>query len=278
MVWTGKNNDLLQSSAYKFTDQEQDDGTGPKLWDYNDSLYNYDARLYDPDIGQFIMADTIVPDPYNPQSLNRYSYCLNNPLGYIDPSGHDEEWLQWLQELWDDFFNWLDGWSTENNISTNYDDYNEADYPPDQICIENGLDMTIIAKSGESEGVFFQSIFDLDSAQARWDAIQAEDHSNVEITYGEIPIGFGAKFVLSEAKTLVNMWSKGSFNTVFDSIRYHAKIHGQGNVMKYLRKAANFNYKGARKIGLRADGTVRYVRKNGEYIIKKGGKIISYGN
>ena len=71
-----KNNDLLQSSAYKFTDQEQDDGTGPKLWDYNDSLYNYDAKLYDPDIGQFIMADTIVPDLYNPQSLKRYAYCF----------------------------------------------------------------------------------------------------------------------------------------------------------------------------------------------------------
>ena len=30
-----------------------------------------------------------MPNPANPQSLNRYSYCLNNPLRYIDPSGHD---------------------------------------------------------------------------------------------------------------------------------------------------------------------------------------------
>jgi hypothetical protein len=29
-----------------------------------------------------------VPDPTNPQVLNRYSYVLNNPLKYIDPSGH----------------------------------------------------------------------------------------------------------------------------------------------------------------------------------------------
>jgi hypothetical protein len=29
-----------------------------------------------------------VLNPANPQSLNRYSYCLNNPLKYIDPSGH----------------------------------------------------------------------------------------------------------------------------------------------------------------------------------------------
>ena len=30
----------------------------------------------------------MVPEPFNPQSLNRYSYCLNNPLIYTDPSGH----------------------------------------------------------------------------------------------------------------------------------------------------------------------------------------------
>ena len=66
-------------SNYKFTDQELDKST---------NLYNYDARLYDPVIGRFISADSMVPDPFDPQSLNRYSYCLNNPLIYIDPNGH----------------------------------------------------------------------------------------------------------------------------------------------------------------------------------------------
>lgn len=66
-------------SDYKFTDQEKDKET---------KLYNYDARLYDPVTGQFNMADTLVPDEYNPQSLNRYTYCLNNPLIYVDPTGH----------------------------------------------------------------------------------------------------------------------------------------------------------------------------------------------
>lgn len=31
----------------------------------------------------------MVPDWYNPQSLNRYTYCLNNPLIYVDPMGHN---------------------------------------------------------------------------------------------------------------------------------------------------------------------------------------------
>ena len=61
-----------------FTGQRYDD-TG---------LYYYGARYYDPTIGRFISADTIVQYTANPQSFNRYSYCLNNPLKYVDPSGH----------------------------------------------------------------------------------------------------------------------------------------------------------------------------------------------
>lgn len=56
-------------------------------------LYYYNARYYDPEIGRFISSDTIVPDFANPQSLNRYSYCINNPLKYNDPTGHFWDWL-----------------------------------------------------------------------------------------------------------------------------------------------------------------------------------------
>ena len=46
------------------------------------------ARLYDPTIGRFLSADTIIQDPYDSQSYNRYSYVRNNPLKYVDPTGH----------------------------------------------------------------------------------------------------------------------------------------------------------------------------------------------
>jgi RHS repeat-associated protein len=72
----------------KFTGQELD-STG---------LYYYGARYYDPVIGRFISADTIVPDPANPQSLNRYSYCFNNPLNYTDPSGNDP-YMDYIRDL-----------------------------------------------------------------------------------------------------------------------------------------------------------------------------------
>ena len=46
------------------------------------------ARLYDPTIGRFISADTIIQAPYDSQSYNRYSYVRNNPMKYTDPTGH----------------------------------------------------------------------------------------------------------------------------------------------------------------------------------------------
>ena len=63
--------------------------TGHKHND-NLGLIYMNARYYVPGIGRFASADTIVPDPTNPQSFNRYIYVLNNPLRLIDPSGHFE--------------------------------------------------------------------------------------------------------------------------------------------------------------------------------------------
>ena len=53
-----------------------------------EGLSFYNARWYDPRLGRFLSADTIVPNPSNPQDLNRFAYVRNNPLRYVDPSGH----------------------------------------------------------------------------------------------------------------------------------------------------------------------------------------------
>jgi len=49
------------------------------------------ARWYDPYLGRWLSPDSIVPEPANPQSLNRYSFVLGNPVKFRDPSGHCAE-------------------------------------------------------------------------------------------------------------------------------------------------------------------------------------------
>ena len=68
-------------------------GTTPTSWRFTGQredcrrrtigLYFYNARYLDPQLGRFVQPDAIVPEPGNPQALNRYSYVLNNPTGPV---------------------------------------------------------------------------------------------------------------------------------------------------------------------------------------------------
>ena len=62
-------------------------------------MINMDGRIYDPVVGRFISADPFVQSPDFTQSLNRYAYCINNPLSLIDPSGYS-----WFSKNWKSLF------------------------------------------------------------------------------------------------------------------------------------------------------------------------------
>jgi len=112
---------------YPYGETRWSDGTLPTDYQFTGQraegfgLYDYHARYYDGAIGRFISADTIVPQPGNPQDFNRYSYVRNSPLVYIDPSGHAQEEsgtlplggeLYWLPT-------YLDRWYEANPIPPN---------------------------------------------------------------------------------------------------------------------------------------------------------------
>lgn len=87
---------------------------------------------------------------------------------------------------------------------------------------------------------------------------------------------------LQEAKRLVAIWSKGTFPTAAESIKYHFTRHGKevsaSGVWQYLRKADAFGkgLRGARRNVL-ANGAARFT-KNGYYVIEdQAGKILSFG-
>jgi RHS repeat-associated protein len=73
--WTNE----AQPTDFTFTGQRAERGF---------ALMDYNARYYDPRLGRFISADTVVPEYTHPQSLNRYSYGYNNPVRYYDSDGH----------------------------------------------------------------------------------------------------------------------------------------------------------------------------------------------
>ena len=51
-------------------------------------IINMNGRMYDPYLQRFLSPDIMVQDPGDAQSFNRYTYCMNNPLMYTDPSGY----------------------------------------------------------------------------------------------------------------------------------------------------------------------------------------------
>jgi hypothetical protein len=79
------------------------------------------GRFYAPVFGRFVSADSIVPRPGDPQSLNRYSYARNNPLIRVDPTGHADcaadDRACWVSE-WE----WRDRWYKEHGYENAGDD------------------------------------------------------------------------------------------------------------------------------------------------------------
>ncbi|MEK6871674.1 MAG: RHS repeat-associated core domain-containing protein [Nanoarchaeota archaeon] len=68
-------------SRYNYNSKEKD----------STNLNYYGARYYKSAQGQFVQPDANLPNVYNPQYLNRYSYVLNNPYKYVDPTGEKVE-------------------------------------------------------------------------------------------------------------------------------------------------------------------------------------------
>jgi RHS repeat-associated protein len=59
-----------------------------EYYDYTTSEYYLRARFYSPQLGRFISQDTYQGQYDDPLSLHQYTYVRNNPMTYVDPTGH----------------------------------------------------------------------------------------------------------------------------------------------------------------------------------------------
>ena len=110
MAYSNESKELIEELSYDAWGRRRN----PNTWSYYDfsndgiSVYdhgftghehidrfdmiNMDGRMYDPVVGRFMSPDPYMQAPDFTQSLNRYAYCINNPLSLTDPSGYN--WIE----------------------------------------------------------------------------------------------------------------------------------------------------------------------------------------
>jgi RHS repeat-associated protein len=71
-------NGVHYGETFMFTGQEFEPETG---------LYNYKARIYDPETGRFLQPDPVHTDQPGQDNWDRYQYVWNNPVNFVDPDG-----------------------------------------------------------------------------------------------------------------------------------------------------------------------------------------------
>ena len=130
----------ISQTDYGYTFQRDLPGMG---------LMDYRARFYDPLLGRFIQPDSIVPSVSNPQAFNRYSYVLNQPVNFNDPTGH----FPIAYDTPASFSIWLDvNLSSEiktNQFEAQYDPYNQNLKGHSRLCGYLSAEMIVEAETGE---------------------------------------------------------------------------------------------------------------------------------
>jgi RHS repeat-associated protein len=100
--------------------------------DEDGGLIHMNGRVYDPVIGRFLSPDPILQAPYSSQNYNRYSYVMNNPLSFTDPSGYNALALTEILTAW-----W--GSLFAGGVATNQGFDQSFSSGPDQVLADYSL-------------------------------------------------------------------------------------------------------------------------------------------
>jgi RHS repeat-associated protein len=190
----GGSNTKEGSEYHLFTGKEKD-ATG---------LYYYGARYYDPEIGRFLTRDQKIGRISQPQTLNQYTYCVNNPIRYLDPDGHDYFDPDWAKE-----------WRHGDPLPTSF--------------------------SRQSLGLFF-SLFlwmaEQNFKAGDWlnDVLKGtflDDYAawGVAVKLGLLGAGIGFLYILWQdivLKNLDELWNDPEFRSLFSTAKEYARLESLG--------------------------------------------------
>ena len=82
--------DFVETEEFGDTDFYNEIAYTGGIYDESTSLYYLNARYYNPEDARFITQDTYRGQSDESTSLHLYAYCANDPINYIDPSGHSK--------------------------------------------------------------------------------------------------------------------------------------------------------------------------------------------
>ena len=107
--------------------QQNEDDTNSILYageffDNETGLYYLRARYYNSYQGRFITQDTYAGQEDDPLSLNRYTYCHNDPINFVDPTGH------WDDYYWDYYYDYYYNYYYDYYQNYYYDYYYDGYY------------------------------------------------------------------------------------------------------------------------------------------------------
>ncbi|HIW55835.1 MAG TPA: hypothetical protein H9686_02460, partial [Firmicutes bacterium] len=193
----------------------------------------------------FISPDDICYlDPETIGGLNLYSYCLNNPISYYDPSGHLTlpNWLQWL----------LGGVVIVGlgiaTIATGGAAAGVAGF----IVTSAFKGAVIGAVSGTLVSGTISGVVSATSGDSFWNGFV--DGAANGFMYGAIIGGItGAISSGVQVANAAKMWQAGTSlrtSTPFKTMVHHYKIHGKGfgNIINYTKQASNFAIRNANSL------------------------------
>jgi RHS repeat-associated protein len=167
--------------------------TGQYSYEAEFGLYFYNARWYDPVLNRFAQADTVIPSGV--QGYDRYAYVNNNPLRYIDPSGHIPTDPPWKISLVVNL--------ATSGIPTNY--WNPAAYPSEaqanyaanqqlpeghfNLCGDISLSMILESSTGDTDTLY--DIYSASPSSRGWNR-PTGSYSVGQQFAGSFPTGWSA--------------------------------------------------------------------------------------